>query len=63
MCKISHEDTQIIIPDVSKAEMDMAMIHLRIVTLPTPHILGAYLDSSPTVGHTALLQARLEAKI
>ena len=46
------------VPDTEK-EMDMEMIHLRISTL---HILGAYLDTSPTVGHAALVQARLEDK-
>ena len=41
----------------------MEMIHLRISTLPTLHILGAYLDSSPTVKHAAKVQVRLEEKI
>ena len=50
------------VPD-SEAEMDMEMIHLRIATLPTLHILGAYLDSSPTVSHVAHVRARLEDKI
>ena len=50
------------VPEAEK-EMDMEMIHLRISTLPTLHILGAYLDSSPTVGQAALLQAMLEEKI
>ena len=42
------------VPD-SEAVVDLEMIHLRIVTLPTLHILGAYLDSSPTVGHATLV--------
>ena len=45
---------------VIKSVMDMEMIHLRIATLPTFHILGAYPDSSPTVDHTAHVQARLD---
>ena len=50
------------VPDVDK-EMDMELIHLRVSTLPTLHIIGAYLDSKPTVGHAAHVQARLEEKI
>ena len=50
------------VPDADK-EMDMEMIHLRVNTLPTLHIIGAYLDTAPTVGHAALVQARLEEKI
>ena len=49
-------------PD-SEAEIDMEIIHLRIATLPTLHILGAYFDSSPTVGHPAQVQVRLEDKV
>ena len=50
------------IPDVD-TEMDMEMIHLRVNTLPTLHIIGAYLDTAPTVGHAVLVQTRLEEKI
>ena len=50
------------VPDVDK-EMEMKLIYLRVSTLPTVHIIGAYLDSKPTVGHAAHLQARLEEKI
>ena len=50
------------VPDADK-EMDMEMIHLRVNTLPTLHVIGAYLDTAPTVGHAALVQARLEEKI
>ena len=50
------------VPDADK-EMDMEMIHLRVNTLPTLHIIEANLDTAPTVGHAALVQARLEEKI
>ena len=50
------------VPDVDK-EMDMELIHLRVSNLQTLHIIGAYLDSKPTVGHAAHVQARLEEKI
>ena len=42
------------VPDADK-EMDMEMIHLRLNTLTTLHIIGAYLDTAPTVGHAALV--------
>ena len=38
--------------------MDLEMIHLRISTPPTLHILGAYLDCSPTVEHAAKVQVK-----
>ena len=50
------------VPDADK-EMDMEIIHLMVNTLPTLHIIGAYLDTAPTVGHTAQVQARLDEKI
>ena len=50
------------VPD-EESEMDLKIIHLRISTLPTLHILGAYLDCSPTVKHAAKIQVRLEEKI
>ena len=49
-------------PD-EESDMDLEMIHMRISTLPTLHILGAYLNCSPTVVHTAKVQVRLEEKI
>ena len=39
--------------------MDMEMIHLRVNTLPTLNIIGAYLDTAPAV----LVQTRLEEKM
>ena len=50
------------VPDADK-EMDMEMIHLRVNTLPTLHVMGAYLDTAPTVGQAVLVQTRLEEKI
>ena len=50
------------VPDADK-EMDMEMIHLRVNTLPTLHVIGAYLDTAPTVGQAVLVQTRLEDKI
>ena len=50
------------IPDVD-TEMDMEMIHLRVNTLPTLNIIGAYLDTAPTAAHAVLVQTRLEEKI
>ena len=47
------------VPDADK-EMDLEMIRLRVNTLQTLHIIGAYLDTAPTVGHAALVQARFE---
>ena len=47
----------------TEAEMDLEMIHLRLCKLPTLHILGAYLDSNPTMDHAAKVHARLEDKI
>ena len=49
------------VPDADK-EMDMEMIHIRVNTLPTLQVIGVYLDTAPTVGHAALVQARLEEK-
>ena len=49
------------IPDTAD-EMDMEMIHLRVNCLPTLNIIGAYLDTAPTVAHAALVQTRLEEK-
>ena len=43
--------------------MDMEMIHLRVNTLPTLNIIGAYLDTAPTAAHAVLVQTRLEEKM
>ena len=51
-----------IIPDVD-TKMDMEMIHLRINTLPTLHIIWAYLDTAPTAAHAVLVQTRLKEKV
>ena len=50
------------IPDID-TEMDMEMIHLRVNTLPTLNIIGAYLDTAPTAAHAVLVQTRLEEKM
>ena len=43
--------------------MDMELIHLRVNCLPTLNIIGAYLDTAPTVAHATLVQTRLEEKM
>ena len=50
------------IPDLND-EMDMELIHLRVNCLPTLNIIGAYLDTAPTVAHATLVQNRLEEKM
>ena len=50
------------IPDID-TDMDMEMIHLRVNSLPTLNIIGAYLDTAPTAAHAVLVQTRLEEKM
>ena len=50
------------IPDID-TDMDMEMIHLRVNSLPTLNIIGAYLDTAPTAAHAVLVQTSLEEKM
>ena len=49
------------IPDDEHDEI-LELIHLRVGTMPTLHIVGTYLESSPTIDEAFRAEVRLEAK-